>query len=215
MTFRTDAHGRYDIRSGPLAGAWAANAYRRKILIAKASGSTREEAIELVREQLDQLDRATLSDRDDEGAPSAKVYEEAFAVLLPDMPDSYLAMLRAHLDAPDRLLSATRLAEAAGYSGYEGANLHYGKLGQRVAEEIGFVPPRRADGTEIWTCALAPTPLCIPSSRRRRCSTRCRATSTRSTLSGRCDRRSCRRCERSVGSWRTRTICTGGDRSFW
>ena len=87
-----------------------------------------------------------------------KVYEQAFAELLPTMPDSYHAMLRAHLRAPDHLISATRLAEAAGYAGYEGANLHYGKLGYAIADEIGFAPPKRADGTEIWTCAIARDP---------------------------------------------------------
>lgn len=158
MTFRTDHHGRYDIRSGTLSGAWAANGYRRKTLVAKASGASREEAIDAVKEQLDKLDLIGLSERDDEGAPSAKVYEEAFASLLPSLPDSYVAMLRAHLAAPDHLLSATKLAKAAGYSGYEGANLHYGKLGQRVAEEIGFVPPTRDDGTKVWTCAIARDP---------------------------------------------------------
>jgi len=64
----------------------------------------------------------------------------------------------AHLASPDLLISATRLAQAAEYVGYEGANLHYGKLGQRVAEEIGFTPPRRGDGSEIWTCAIARDP---------------------------------------------------------
>lgn len=158
MTFRTDTHGRYEIRSGPLAGAWAANGYRRKTLVTKGYGQSREEAVDMIKARLDQLDRASLAERDEDGAPSASVYEEAFAVLLPEMPDSYVAMLKAHLSAPDQLMSATRLAEAASYAGYEGANLHYGKLGQRVAEEIGFAPPRRNDGSEIWTCAIARAP---------------------------------------------------------
>lgn len=158
MTFKTDKHGRYEIRSGPLAGAWAANGYRRKTLVGKASGASREEAVRTLKAELDRFDLASRDGLDREGAPPASVYEEAFSVLLPDMPSSYVAMLKAHLSAPDHLLSATRLAEAAGFSGYEGANLHYGKLGQRVAEEIGFVPPRRSDGSEIWTCAIARDP---------------------------------------------------------
>lgn len=155
MAFVTEVHGRYEIKSGPLAGAWAANAIRHRTVVAKAAGASREEAIAALKAELAQMDQSDLSDRDADGAPSACVYERAFGHLLPDMPDSYLAMLRAHLAAPDHLISATNLAAAAGYAGYEGANLHYGKLGQRVADEIGFVPPRREDGTEIWTCAIA------------------------------------------------------------
>jgi len=155
MAFITETHGRYEIKSGPLAGAWAANAILHKTVVAKAVGSTRDEAITHLKGELDRMEQLALSECDAEGAPSASVYERAFGHLLPDMPESYIAMLRAHLAAPDHLISATKLAEAAGYSGYEGANLHYGKLGQRVADEIGFVPPRRDDGTEIWTCAIA------------------------------------------------------------
>ena len=155
MSFETDRYGHYEIKSGPLAGTWAANAFRRKTLVARASGASRDEAVAAVKAELDRIDGQALSERDEEGAPSAKVYEEAFAILLPTLPDSYVAMLRAHLHAPDRLISATKLAEAAGYAGYEGANLHYGKLGERVAEEIGFVPPIREDGTKIWTCTIA------------------------------------------------------------
>lgn len=149
MTFKSEQWGRYEIKSGPFAGAWAANAIRHKTVVAKASGADRETAVATLKEQLGRLDAIELSERDEEGAPPAKVYEAAFVHLLPDMPDTYVAMLRAHLAAPDRLISATRLAKAAGYAGYEGANLHYGLLGQRVAEEIGFNPPRRADGTSI------------------------------------------------------------------
>lgn len=158
MTFSTEAYGRYEIKSGPVAGSWGANAIRHKVVVAKAAGGTRDEAVANLKAELDRMKRHELSDRDAEGAPSAKVYEKALAHLLLEMPASYVAMLRAHLGAPDNLISATKLGEAAGYAGYEGANLHYGKLGQRVADEIGFVPPRREDGTEIWTCAIARDP---------------------------------------------------------
>jgi hypothetical protein len=158
MGFKTETYGRYEIRSGPLAGAWGANAFRRKTLVTKANGASRDEAVVAVKTELDRLDQVSLSDRDAEGAPSAAIYEHAFALPMPAFPKSYVAMLRAHLAAPDQLMSATRLADAAGYAGYEGANLHYGKLGQRVGDEIGFAPPRREDGSEIWTCVIARDP---------------------------------------------------------
>lgn len=158
MSFESHRHGRYVIRSGPLRGAWAANAFRHDTRVAAASGASREEAVANVVSELDRLDGEARAGRDADGAPPAAVYAEAFARLLPDMPASYYAMLRAHLAAPELLISATRLAAAAGYTGYSGANLHYGLLGQRVADEIGFDPPRRDDGTEVWTCAIARDP---------------------------------------------------------
>ena len=162
MSFQTETYRQYEIKSGKLAGAWGANAFRRKTLVAKVSAPSRDDAVANLKAELDRIDARSRLECDEEGAPSAEVYEEAFAVLLPTMADSYVAMLRAHLHAPDQLISATRLAEAAGYSGYEGANLHYGKLGQRLAEEIGFDPPRREDGTEIWTSVIARDPSVDP-----------------------------------------------------
>ena len=158
MSFETETYGRYEIKSGPTGGSWGANAYRRKQLIAKVTGQSREEALAAVKAELDRVQAVQLSETDEEGAPSSRVYEQAFAALLPTMSDCYHAMLRAHLNAPDHLISATKLAEAAGYAGYEGANLHYGKLGYAIGEEIGFKPPKRLDGTEIWTCVIARDP---------------------------------------------------------
>jgi hypothetical protein len=143
MTFATEEYGRYDIKSGPRKGAWAANAFRGKTLAAQASGGSR--------------DAVELSERDQEGAPSAKVYEEAF-LAIGELNEGYRAMLAAHLHASDHLISATRLAEAAGYANWSAANLHYGLLGAKVAEEIGFTPPSRSDGSKIWTCAIARDP---------------------------------------------------------
>ena len=105
--------------------------------------------------ELTRLEDVRASERNADGVPAASIYQEAFVVLLPDLSDGYVAMLRAHFAAPDHMISATKLAQAAGYAGYEGANLHYGKLGWRVAQEVGFVPPKRSDGTPIWTCAIA------------------------------------------------------------
>ena len=158
MSFESEDHGRYLIRSGPVAGRFGANAYLGKLLIAKAAADSREAAVESVKAALAKIDEQSLADRDPEGAPSADVYQAALVALLPALPDSYVAMLRAHFTAPNHLLSATELAEAAGYAGHEGANLHYGKLGFRVGEEIGFDPPKRADGTPIWTCVIARDP---------------------------------------------------------
>lgn len=158
MTYVSEDYGRYLIRSGPLSGEWAANAFRGAVRVARTSADSRERAVELIKVELDRLEAVSHAERDEEGAPPASAYRDALEALIPTLPVSYVAMLKAHLASPERLISATGLAKAAGYAGYEGANLNYGKLGQRIAREIGFVPPRRADGTEIWTCAIARDP---------------------------------------------------------
>jgi hypothetical protein len=158
MSFKTEPYGRYEIKSGPIGGSWGANAFRRKQLIARGAGASRDDAVAAVKAELDSLDSIQRAERDEEGAPSARVYEEALATLLPTMPHGYHAMLRAHLRAPDHLISATKLAEAAGYENYNAANLHYGTLGQRVGAEVGFDPPKRSNGDPIWTCVIARDP---------------------------------------------------------
>lgn len=157
MDLLEEKYGRFSIKSGRLKTSWAANGFRRKELVAKATGSTRADAIEQVKAGLDKLAAVAQEACDAEGAPTAAVYEEALLAISP-LNKSYRSMLAAHLHAPDRLLSATKLAEAAGYRSYSGANLHYGKLGYLIAQEIGFAPPTREDGTPIWTCAIARDP---------------------------------------------------------
>lgn len=154
VTFSTETYRGYEIKSGPQKDVWAANAYRGKLRLAQATGTLRDEAVANVKAQLDGIEAAEFSERDQEGAPSAKAYEQAFRAL-GKLNDGYRAMLQAHLHALDHVISPTKLAEAAGYANWSAANLHYGRLGKQVAEEINFVPPSRADGSKIWTCAIA------------------------------------------------------------
>lgn len=157
MSFETEKYGRYEIKSGPLKGSWAANAFRGKTLAAQAAGNSRDEVVSDVKAKLDDLDAMELSECDLEGAPSAKAYEAAF-LSIGELNEGYQAMLKAHLHAPDHLISATKLAEAAGYANWSAANLHYGLLAAKVAEEIDFTPPSRSDGSKIWTCTIARDP---------------------------------------------------------
>lgn len=52
----------------------------------------------------------------------------------------YMRMLQAHYHAPQRTLTATQMSKALGYPKYSAANLHYGKLGRLVGEELGWKP---------------------------------------------------------------------------
>lgn len=156
MDVQSEIYRLYQIKSGVISGKWLARALRRGKIVAEATGENRDQAIDDVKAHLDEIDAIELSQRDEEGAPSAEKYIEAF--LQVSLTDGHVAMLKAHLHAPNHLISATKLAEAAGYENYNAANLQYGLVGEKVANEIGFDPPKRSDGSSIWTCAIARSP---------------------------------------------------------
>lgn len=88
--------------------------------------------------------------------PEVSEYIHAFQKILEELPDSYLAMLKAHYLAIDRTLTATQLANATGiYKDWNTANLHYGLLGKRLHDELLIKLPKRANGEYIYTYMLA------------------------------------------------------------
>ncbi len=83
---------------------------------------------------------------------------------------SQLRFLQEHVRAPGRALTATCLAQVAGYRNHGGINLQYGLLAKRIREEIGrtigpgedylsllvdFVRPRSVTNTE-WVMVMHP-----------------------------------------------------------
>ncbi len=88
-------------------------------------------------------------------APEALEYVRAFQKIASELPDSYVAMLKAHYRAPNRTITATQLSEAGGYQNWGAANLHYGMLGKRLYEHIAIDLNKREDGTLVYTGMLA------------------------------------------------------------
>ena len=83
-------------------------------------------------------------------------YVDAFQTIIADLPETYLAMLKAHYYAADRTLTARELAKATGiYKDWNTVNLHYGLLGKRLHDELLIDLPRRENGELIYTCMLA------------------------------------------------------------
>lgn len=90
-----------------------------------------------------------------------------FASALRSIPrpgGNQLRFLRAHVRAPGRVLTAGRLARAAGYRNYGGINLQYGRLARRIGEAMGrrnqrlsllveFVQPKAVTNQE-WLLAI-------------------------------------------------------------
>ena len=61
-------------------------------------------------------------------------------------------MLSAHRAAEGRKMTAQQLADVAGWKRYSSANLHYGRLGKRIAEQLGL--DIKEDSSHAWTHAI-------------------------------------------------------------
>lgn len=88
-------------------------------------------------------------------SPSTEEATKALYRIWPKISAGQKAMLLAHHKAKDQRITATQLAQAAGYASYSAANLQYGLLGGLLFAEMPEELPRRGDGTPIMTCAIA------------------------------------------------------------
>lgn len=82
---------------------------------------------------------------------------EAMRAILPKLHDGQLAMLKAHYHAEGQEMTATELADAAGYRYYGSANLHYGGIGKLLYELAPF-EFRHHEGYPVYTFYLADAP---------------------------------------------------------
>lgn len=90
--------------------------------------------------------------------PNGYEYVRAFQKFIDTLSPGYCAMLKAHFHADNQEITATELADAAGYENFNAANLHYGLLGQRLNEHLPIKLPHGSDGKPIATYALATAP---------------------------------------------------------
>lgn len=67
----------------------------------------------------------------------------------------YRTMLKAQYESEEHIITATLLADAAGYANYNAANLQYGTLAKHVAHHLGYLPPKRPNGERMWWCTLS------------------------------------------------------------
>lgn len=72
-----------------------------------------------------------------------------------DWPESHLEMLRAQFAAPDHTITATKLAKAAKFHNYNGANLQYGTMASHFARELGYTPVVAKNGDPNWWHTLS------------------------------------------------------------
>jgi len=101
--------------------------------------------------------------------PTVAEYVTAFRAIEPEITEKQHEMLRVHHAAPARTMSATRLAEAVGFENFNGVNLQYGKLADKLARQLAldladhvhvgilveFVDPGHA-ANEHWLWVMRP-----------------------------------------------------------
>lgn len=87
--------------------------------------------------------------------PNLAQYIQSLPEVCASTPEKHLAMLAEHFHAPARRITATELANAAGYATYGAANLQYGIFAHRLCDALGFVPPIGNSGAPTYTYVLA------------------------------------------------------------
>jgi len=127
------------------------------MLLTEIKGNNLEELVIVLKNYVDNTVLEKANNRT--SAPEVEEYVRALQnILKAKLPDSYLAMLKAHYHAPNRTITATQLAKAANISenwNYNSANLHYGSLGKRLNEEVPIQLLTRKNGKPIPTSAIA------------------------------------------------------------
>jgi len=145
---------RHNIKVIARAVGFQARAFRGLLPIGDIiTQSTYEGAVSAVRDFLDREAADLLRERGESGVPCATEFGRALAQVRMNKPQE--AMLMAHLRAPMHTLTATELAQAAGYEDYVVANSMYGKLGFALAHELDWVPSGTSSEQVTWTFALA------------------------------------------------------------
>lgn len=147
-------HRRHRIKTVRIAVGYQARAFRGSNAVGDTvSGPTEAAAILGVRDLLDARAAELRARRGPGGFPCAEEVREALVMIR--MNKAQEAMLQAHVAAPDFTLTATQLAQAAGYEDYAVANRQYGQLAHDLAMEMDWRPVEETNGVTTWTFTLA------------------------------------------------------------
>jgi hypothetical protein len=134
-------------------GLYKGRVWKGKVLLNEIEGNGIEDVLAKLKDYVDSRFRPQHPENSDRLDVSE--YVQAFRSMISDFTDGHVAMLKAHYNASNQCITATQLAEAAGYANYGAANLQYGNIGKALAEELYLALPTRGDGTPIYTYALA------------------------------------------------------------
>ncbi len=155
-------HGRYQIKSGRLAGEYIARAFPKpptnaRGLIAEASGATEEAAIAALHDVIDARENRRAEERRTDprtgsAVPSTDEYAEAIGQVALSRPQR--AMLTALTLAGGDGLSEARMTSAAGYKSQASANRAFAGAGLLIAnylsvETISNDPSKDPEGASL------------------------------------------------------------------
>ncbi len=137
-------HGRYQIKSGLLAGEYVARAFPKpptnaRGLIAEARGASEEAAIAALHDLIDARETRRIEERRTDARtgsaiPSAEEYAEAIGQVALSRPQR--AMLLALSQADNNGLTDMQMADAAGYKSPASANRSFAAAGLLVANYL-------------------------------------------------------------------------------
>lgn len=147
------------IRSAVIGGKPNAHVYREGIKGPrfKTSAKTMEQAMDEARAWVDGFDEDRAEGRTEEsGVAVGSQADFEYALGVVSMSDPQKAMLLAHYNAPERIVTAADLTAAAGYKDQNRAGRMYGQLGRDIAEITGLEAPVEGEGDDVvWIGVLA------------------------------------------------------------
>ncbi|MBN4063736.1 hypothetical protein JYT79_03035 [Cardiobacterium sp. AH-315-I02] len=134
-----------DAKSAPAKGSL--ETHREAILLLRDKGYTWRDISDFLAERGVQADHTKIYRFFNKSKPKAsrkvimtvinsETYEKALNQI--SITDKQKMMLKAHFEAPNRSITYTHLAEAAGYDDYAVANRQYGQLGRDLGEAVSF-----------------------------------------------------------------------------
>lgn len=144
-------YARHKLVAAREGSSYVGKAWKDGKAIAEVTGSSIDNVVADLRALID----SALNERATNAAPTDDQYVEALRAILPSLSERHVAMLRAHCRASNSSLTATQLAEAAGYANYSAVNLQYGIVGRRLWEELPTRLDLNAERQPVYTSALA------------------------------------------------------------
>lgn len=148
------SHRHHSIKTMRAASGYQARAFRGVKAVGDTfNGATHDAAVLAAKDFLDKRAAALRAKRGASDYPCADEIRAALSQV--QMNKAQEAMLLAHLNAPNHTLTATELAQAAGYEDYAVANRQYGQLAHDLAHELDWTPEEQTNGVTTWTFTLA------------------------------------------------------------